>query len=311
MKTHAIVALGFMFALLGSQTAPAGMTVNGYSAATADRYDRFNNSAAFIGNPHDWSGVGRTTAGRWGTLISPSFVISATHFAPEIGGTIRFYTGNDRNGNFVDRTIVASVALTQPGAPRSSDLVLTQLNAPVTGISTYAIAAPTASANLIGQQLYVWGQADTPQVQSSMRLGTNQVFNVIPQLTVSDTSGNLATGSVFVYDYNTATGPDEARLITGDSGGPSFLIGPEGPAIVGIHWFNVEPADGLTGNRQGSGDTLVSSFINELNAAMATTGSAERVRVTAVPEPSSVLMLLVGMVVVAHRRSRKAPHVCG
>lgn len=306
MKAHAIVALGMLLVSVCSQPTMAGMTINGYSAATADRYDRFNNSPAFIGNPYDWSGVGRTTAGRWGTLISPSFVISATHHAPENGGAIRFYTSNDPNGTFVERTVGTSVALTKLGFSGSSDLVLTQLSAPVTGVNTYAIVAPTSPASLIGQEIYVWGQADTPQVQTSMRLGTNQVFNVIPQL-----SDGTSVGSVFVYDYNTATSLDEARLISGDSGGPSFVIGPEGPAIVGTHWFITEAAvNGLTGNRQGSGDTLVSSFVNELNAAMAATGSAERVRVVAVPEPSSLVMLLAGVVALSRRRSRTAPQIC-
>lgn len=306
MKAHAIVALGMLLVSVCAQPTMAGMTINGYSAATADRYDRFNNSPAFVGSPHNWSGVGRTAAGRWGTLISPSFVISAAHFAPESGGAIRFYTSNDPNGTFVERTVGTSVALTKQGFPGSSDLLLTQLSAPVTGVNTYAIVAPTSPASLIGQQIYVWGQADTPQVQTSMRLGTNQVFDVFPQL-----SDGTSVGSVFVYDYNTASGPDEARLITGDSGGPSFVIGPEGPAIVGIHWFNSEPADGLTGNRQGSGDTLVSSFINELNTAMAATGSAERVRVVAVPEPSAGVMLLTSLLVFSRRgRSHRATQAC-
>ncbi len=300
MRTPTIAALGLLLVCICSQPTLAGMTVNGYSVATADQYDRFNNSAAFIGNPYDWSGVGRTTTGKWGTLISPSFVISATHFAPEFGTSIRFYTGNDPLGGFVDRTIGASVALTQLGFPGSSDLVLTQLNTPVTGVASYAIAAPTSPASLVGQQLYVWGQADTVPVQTSMRLGTNQVFNVIPAL-----NDGTSVGSVFVYDYNTATSPDEARLVSGDSGGPSFLVGPNGPAIVGIHWFNTEPADMLTGSLQGSGDTLVSSFVTELNNAMSATGSSERVRVVAVPEPSSLALLLMGLGAVVRRRRRQ------
>jgi hypothetical protein len=293
------VYLGLLILVAGESVSLAGLTVNGYSAATADRYDRFNNSANFLGNPHDWSGIGRTSSGRWGTLISPSFVIGAAHFPPELGTSIRFYSSNDPAGGFVDRTIGASVALTQLGFPGSSDLVLTQLSAPVTGINIYPIAAPMSPASLIGQEIYVWGQADTPQVQTAMRLGRNEVFNVIPAL-----NDRVSVGSVFVFDYNTTTGlgPDESRVVTGDSGAPSFLMGPDGPAIVGIHWFNTVPADNLTGNLDGSGDTLVSSFISELNNAMAATGSSQRVMVSAVPEPAAGMLLALGALVTLIRR---------
>ncbi len=302
MRLFLIALLGLFIANATRTAALAGLTVNGYSAATADRYDRFNNSPAFLGSAYNWSGVGRTPDGRWGTLISPSFVISAAHLAPIAGTSLRFYTGNDAAGSFVDRTVGASIAITGTGLPLSSDLVLTQLSAPVTGISTYAIAAPTSPANLIGQEIYVWGQADTLPFQTSMRLGRNEIFNVIP-----NADNGVSIGTVFVYDYNTTTGLglDEAKLVSGDSGGPSFLIGPSGPVIVGIHWFVNDPGT-LTGPLEGSGDTLVSSYITQLNNAMAATGSSERVMVVAVPEPTAVAWLLLGVSSALVRRRRRS-----
>lgn len=300
MRLLLCAVLGLSSIVCAAPLALGGLTVNGYSPATADRYDRFNNSAAFLGNPYDWSGVGRTSTGKWGTLISPSFVISARHFAPDAGSTIRFYSSNDPGGTFVERTIGTSIPLTQMGFAGPSDLVLTPLSAPVAGVKSYAIVAPTSPSNLIGQELYVWGQADMLPIEANMRLGRNEIFDVLPAV-----DDGTSRGSVFVYDYNTTSGvgADEARLVTNDSGGPSFLLGSDGPALIGVHWFNTEPADGLTGPRQGSGDTLVSSFVNELNAAMASTGSAERVRVVAVPEPSSlaVLVFAVGATLVRRR----------
>src|SRR5690606_13143804 len=111
---------------------------------------------------------------------------------------------------------------------------------------------------------------------------------------------------VFLYDYDVGVGgmgADEARVEGGDSGGPTFAIGAGGAlGLVGIHWFNYDPSDGQLG---GSGDTFVPSFIDEVNAAMALAGSSERLSViTAVPEPSTAALLLVGIAAVGLRRSR-------
>jgi hypothetical protein len=305
MRSVLLVLLGMLAFVASGANGWAGLTVNGYSAATADRYDRFNNSAEFLGNPYDWSGIGRTASGFWGTLVSPSFIVSATHHQPELNSVIRFYNSNDPTGGFVERTVGQAVVLKQMSFAANSDLVLLPLSSAVTGINIYPIAAPMSPASLIGQEIYVWGQADTPQVQTAMRLGRNEVFNVIPAGGVLDQFGSVGTS--FVYDFNTTTGlgPDEARVVGGDSGAPNFLIGPDGPTLVGINWFNTVAADMLTGNRDGSGATLVSSFINELNNAMAATGSSERVTVAVVPEPAMGMLLWIGTAVALLKSRRR------
>src|SRR5262245_30867025 len=50
-----------------------------------DITDRSNTGATFIGAAFNWSGVGQTVNGQWGTMISPSFFVSANHFHPGIG----------------------------------------------------------------------------------------------------------------------------------------------------------------------------------------------------------------------------------
>src|SRR5690349_5493775 len=73
--------------------ARAALTVQGYSAQTAGMYDRFLNDPSFIGSGYNWSGVGRgintisnADVGSWGTMISPSYFISANHFSPAAVG---------------------------------------------------------------------------------------------------------------------------------------------------------------------------------------------------------------------------------
>ncbi len=47
---------------VSSEPARADLLVRGYDT---NLHDRFNNNAQFIGNPYDWSGVARSSGGRW------------------------------------------------------------------------------------------------------------------------------------------------------------------------------------------------------------------------------------------------------
>lgn len=272
----------------------AALVVNGYSA---DKHDRFADDPAFIGSAYDWSGVGRTTSGRWGVLISPSFVLSSRHLAPIDGEKIRFYLSNDSTNGYVEKTIGSSLFMA------NSDLMLTQLSDATVGVATYAIRNP--AVKLVGEELFVWGQASNPDVFLNTRLGRNVVSGILPGF--SSPPDLVGQGDVFVYDYDTSAaglGPDEAKVTDGDSGGPSFTIGPDGLEVVGVHWFKYDPK--LLGQLTGSGDTLVTSYINQLNEAMAARSSSERVTVAAVPEPSALGLVLAGLSLVFVRRRQQA-----
>ncbi len=280
----------------------AALTVNGYDLAPS-KYDRFDNDPSFIGSAFDWSGVGRTASSYWGVLISPSFVLSAAHYPPGLGDPIRFYASNDPAGAFEESSILSNTIISQTGIGGTSDLLLTRLNAPVTGVATYAIGNPAAS--FVGEELFVWGQSNKVDPFLNMRLGRNVVTEVGAAYTAPGLTGK---GDVFIYDYNTTSGlgPDEAQVVVGDSGGPSFIVGPDGNlALVGIHWFEYSADPGVPGSFGGSGDTLVTSFIDELNTAMANLGSPERVTV-AVPEPTALSLCVLGLSAVCLGRRRRA-----
>lgn len=303
----AVVALSLC--CVSVRPAAAALTVNGYTPATAGMYDRFNSDPSFIGGAFDWSGVGRTVGGRWGVLISPSFVLSAAHYPPAPNDIIRFHTDNDPLGTVVSSSIGpmgSSYTITDTSIGVGSDLLLTHLSTPVLGIATYAIGNPAKS--LVGEDLFVWGQSDKLDQTLNMRLGRNEVTEVATAFSDPKLAG---TGDVFAYDYNTTSGlgADEAKVASGDSGGPSFVVGADGQlALVGIHWFNYDPDPKIPGSLGGSGDTLVTSLIDELNAKMASTGSMERVTV-AVPEPSALGLCMVGLTMVCIRRRRRAQGV--
>jgi len=116
-------------------SASADMTIDGF---TDETNDRFTNSASFIGNGLDFSGVGRRASG-WGTLLSPNVLIGAAHFIGN--GEYHFYEDNDPNSTPVIRTEVSRQRI------GSSDLMLVALNANVgPGIAHYNFAQESITA---------------------------------------------------------------------------------------------------------------------------------------------------------------------
>lgn len=278
-----------LLAILLPVNASAALIVREYDP---NRHDRFLNHADFLGASYDWSGVGRANDGLgWGTLVSPTFMISASHFSPS--GTVRFYESNDPNGNFEERDVIAKTALRQGTSPFVSDLSILELSAPINNAVFYPILDHMPGA---GAELIVFGLSNTTPAQTNMRVGRNHLDEVLTDF--SHPNLGSRQGDVFIYGYDETggIGGDEARVQGGDSGAPSFTIVNGQPVVLGIHWFRFDPGD-FPGLGFGSGDTLVSSFASEMNSVMAAAGSSERVTVlAAVPEPSS--LLLVGLVVV-------------
>lgn len=276
----------------------AELIVSGFDS---NQHNRFQNSPSFIGAPYDWSGIGRSGVGSglWGTLISPSFMVTATHFA--ISGEVTFFANNDPNGVKELRNVVSSTSLKMDGQTNVSDLTLVRLNAPVTNVDFFPILA---NPN-VGDELFVFGLSNdlTHGVQANVRVGKNNITEILPAF--SHPALGSSVGDVFVYDYDPINGQgnNEARVQGGDSGGPSFVIVDGKPALVGVHWFTYTAG---SGQPPGSGDTLVSSFIDEINAAITLAGSAESVTmITAVPEPSSFTLTVFFAWPLVWRRSRR------
>ncbi len=284
----------FAVLLANCSTAWSALTIQNYNPA---QHDRFANNAGFIGSGFNWGGVGRTGAGigTWGTLISPTFVLTATHFAG--AGAIRFYNSNDPNGGFVERNIVQNITLTQIGSDKPSDLTLSRLDSAVNGVDFFPIVDLPAAADYINRELFVFGISNSPQAFTNVRVGRNNIDSILPLFSDPGLNNGNSKNDVFIYDFDNpgGVGADEARIEGGDSGAPSFVIINGAPALVGIHWFQYEPGDFPDG-KQGSGDTFVSSFVDEINNAIAATGSLERVlTISAVPEPSAMLLVIASL----------------
>ena len=288
----------FIACVCGS--AEAALLINNFDP---DKHNRFENDPAFIAAGHDWSGIGRNDvdAGLWGTLITPSFMLTATHAT--VTGQVTFFSSNDPNGATETRNVISSTPITLDGQVLVSDLTLVQLDAPSTQ-NVY----PILEAPLVGDELLVFGLSNTLAngKEANVRVGRNEITEILPAF--SDMGLGPRVGDVFIYDYDTTAGglgDDEARLVGGDSGGPSFTLVNGQPALVGIHWFRFDPGDFASTPFEGSGDTLVGSFIDEINSAIALTGSSETVSlIAAVPEPQSLLLVCASATILAFRRKR-------
>ena len=77
--------------------------VANYSGPTNDRFD---NDPSFVGAGLDFSGVGRTTNGRWATLIGDNYFVTAIHFPAT--GNVQFLADNDPSGTVFQYTVAGS-----------------------------------------------------------------------------------------------------------------------------------------------------------------------------------------------------------
>ncbi len=282
---------------LAASSAHAAMKIQGLPIndleAQSDTYDRFNNSSSWIGNPANWSagapptnnpfpwaGVGRdATFDRWATLISPSFIISASHFSPSDGDTIDFFKTNDPNAAPEQRTVIASEQLDAadyPGFPRDApgvtgdtgDVWVGVLSAPVTDIASYKILNTGFTSDYNGLTISTFGLSkDYPGDATSVRLGRNVATNAQKYTQAGTAPITNSYAFQFTYD-NPGVGPDESQVISGDSGGPSFyLYGGSGPALMGLHWAN--NATGGPETATLSEDTMLGPYVNDIKTAMA------------------------------------------
>ncbi|MGE3779784.1 MAG: hypothetical protein AB7F89_21535, partial [Pirellulaceae bacterium] len=162
-----------------------------------ERHDRFVNSPEFVGSGFDWSGVGRSNTGAWGTLVSPSHVIGASHAATN--GTLRFYLSNDPNGAYVERNVLSGTAIA------NSDLYLATLDAPITsGVGIFPLAALATTNALLGQTIFTYGLAASGTPQTNMRVGRNTVDSVLSDF--SHPNLGASQGDIFLFDFDSPGG---------------------------------------------------------------------------------------------------------
>ena len=207
-------------------------------------HDRFyvGSDKVFIGNNYDWSGIGQNSAGQWATMISPSYFISANHYHPNSGETLTFYSGNNTSQSY-NFTVTSGVQVSG-----LSDLWLGKLSIPIPAsdnITTYPLWNMGTPSSFVGLDVFLYGVPN--------KVGRNTVAYVSP------------TQVSYVFNASGGDGSDEAYLMSGDSGGPSFGYYNGQLALVGTHWQN-EGTPVIDGYR--CSDSYISGFISTIQSDM-------------------------------------------
>ncbi len=292
LRTAPLVAV----CVLGLVPARAAMEILSYAPQLHDRFYAGADPAAdnALRGADDWSGVGLSTGTRWGTMVSPSFFLSANHWAPGVGAQMEFYPDNSGTSPVI-RTVDAGQRL------GTSDLWLGHLSSPVpSSINTYPVYIDLGTG-FLGTEVWVFGLDETGGT-TSQRIGRNVIDDV-----GSATVGGVPDQEVFLFDYDripAEVGGDESLLIAGDSGGPEFALIDGTFYLAGINYFQY--VDYVSPDPDGSGASRVSAYISQINSAMGTM-SALGERLTVVPEPALPMLLTVGVTALALCRPRRRP----
>lgn len=234
----------------------AAVQIDNFSASINDR---FANSSNFIADSFDLSGIAISdSGGNWATLVSNNIVLSANHYNPS-GDLIRFYSDNDPNGDYVDRTVVSGQKI------GSTDLWIGVLDESVSSnITYYDFATETLTTDDPSdptyyqysryglENAYLFGRSPSGDygdtITTDMAVGRNRL-DLFGNINVSGTVAsawwaidNLSTDSNYV-DY-------ETYLQGGDSSGPMFVDIDGEFVLVGINWANgsVDFGGGVTRN---------------------------------------------------------------
>lgn len=284
-------ALLGLAAMLWTGGAQAAMEIEGLdnSTAPASNYDRYDNDPAWIGNPANWpggppgtnagapyvwSGVGRDPNGYWGTMISPSFIISANHFHPQVGDSIQFNYNNDPSGPSETRTVLAGEWLQTSVSGDQGDVWIGELNSPVSSnVATYPLLTLPLLTDYNNLGISTFGLSGSfPGNATTVRMGRNVIDAGTAQYyTGFDPSetGGVTNAYAFQYTFNNTmsnrgVGNDEAQVMPGDSGGPTFFLYAGGtPGLLGIHWL-----EGTAGSNPISIDTFAAQYATDIQTGM-------------------------------------------
>lgn len=284
--------------LLGGATAPArAVTIDDYASGTNDR---FANDEAFWATGFDLSGIGLTSGGQWGTLLSNNVIISANHAHPGIGAALTFYATNDPAGA---RTVATVAAGQRIG---TSDLWIGILEQPVSSLYTsYGLiandipdAATFYSSALVNQIAMVVGKSPTFSGTQDVALGLNRLDVWLDDTTVGSTTADSIAS---LYHYASTDVTFETLLQGGDSGAPLFFNLAGTLHLVGINWWTGTVTDNTDTTYSASGYSYVGNYDTQILAL---------VEAAAVPEPAqwSKLAGLLAVAIALRRRTvRRIP----
>lgn len=232
-----------------------------------------------------------------GVLITPQHYITATHTTvPSV--SFRGTDGVIRTYNSVSSQSLLTTVLGEGDV--ASDIRIHRIASPVDPSIVPLPVAIGGMSNFVGQEIIAYDQ--------NGRAGRN-IIEAVGQVEFDTGNGDSET-VVFRFDTDTnggtgGLGDDEIRLVGGDSG-HAALISIDGQiGVIGAHMGVAFAADEGTTGLHYSFSTLLSPYESQLNTIVEADGySLSTLAVTAIPEPSSVsvLMMLIGCFLQRRRR---------
>jgi autotransporter-associated beta strand protein len=239
-----------------------GMVINGYSPARHDRFSSgypysppvspvANTSSEFIGSGYDWSGVGWKSgdgSSSYALLDSRHFLYAA-HYSPGSGATIQFASTDGTVKSYVVGALSGSL---------QGDLAIGTFTSPIPkqdNVHPYPILfqgyladtyfIPPSPTDLL---VYGW----------TARIGTNWMNDVVKF------KGDPGVYYDFLFDTTT---PDRARLVSGDSGSPTFATTgvPGEMYLMGAHYA-------IYTDGSGGVDTMLPMMLSTASNYMARKG---------------------------------------
>ncbi len=306
---------------------------------SANTNDRFADNSALISNPYDLSGVGRTSDGNWATRIGDNYYLTAAHFRPATNEVVEFYASNSPVASSYSYQTAGGfrIAGTDLWLGYFNESIDSSIN--TYGFNTTS-ANSLAEAGLDQKDVFMLGNSPTAdgtyggtgrltdtvvaenRAESWYETGTNtvvaaEVVNQFADATGSPSNAGwdqIVTFKNLDLDNNGLTQrTHEGQLQGGDSGSPLFSVAAGQLQIEGIA-YAVVSGSGLTGNfidTIGAAGGIFDPFEQREASFYTYTGSLSSDLATAIgnvpvgiPEPSQVMMLLIGSGFFLKRRRR-------
>ena len=277
------VFIFFLLPLLVSKSFSQTSNIANYSSETNDR---FAGSSQFVGSNLDFSGVGRTSRGRWATLIAPNIFVSANHFAPAIGQQVTFYAENDSSGPSFSYQVTGTSRI------EGSDLRIGHFDAPVdSSVSFYNWQSEEldrdtfASSSLSNAAILQLSRSANFGPLTDLTVGQNVISSFLSDAYIP----GLGAGDFVTTRYSLSDDQvqhHEALLSNGDSGSPLFVANGDELSVIGV----------------GSAKTSAYSYFAYTGTSSDAVENYIQLNGIAVPEPSCCLLLGLGLVGIWMRR---------
>lgn len=264
--------------------------IDGFTSATNDR---FENHTSFVANSYDLSGVGRSSDGRWGTLISPNVFLSANHYHPSNSSTMTFFETNDPNGPSL------TIGVQSGQRMGMSDIWVGVLDSPVTsGYNHYDFAteditnlAEFSASPYALENAYLFGRSPS---------SFGSLTDVAVGRNILDSWDDFSSADAIIAIDNQPTDGNyvtyEAFLQTGDSGAPLMVDDGNGNLkVLGANWF-IDSATFGIGLRDYSGMSYTGNWDDDIQTVIDT---------NPVPEPGSLLLFALGSLFCLRRVRRQ------